>query len=88
MFRRRVQGGLKLNADPCAWRVNCPASAEVRMASSRNSPCYGHSSEGDKGIGYDRGHHCEQCLSESTMAVLEVVPSPQAARMNDRDRET
>ncbi len=76
--------GLKLNP----WRVNCPASAELRMASSRKRLRNGYSSEGLRSIGYETAPLCEQCLSESTMAVLEVVPNPQAARMNDRDRET
>ena len=51
--------GLKLKADPdpWAWRLICPASAELRINSSRKSTCYGHPFEGNAGIEYDRGHH-------------------------------
>ena len=82
--------GLKLKADPdpWAWRVICPASAELRMTSSCKSTCYRHPLEENTGIGYDRGHHCQPCLSVPTRVVPEVAPNPQAARMNDQDRET
>ena len=58
------------------------------MASSRKKPRDTHSSQEQGGIEFDFVRLCEQCLSESKMADLEVVPNPQAARMNDRDRET
>lgn len=58
------------------------------MASSRKKRRNDFTSERDKDTRYDTILLYEQCLSESTMAVPEVVPSPQAARMNDRDRET
>ena len=77
---------LEAKADP-PWRVNCPTSAKLRMASSRKKLHNGHSSEGHRGLGFDTDCLCEQCLSGSTMAA-EVVPSPQVARMNDRGRET
>ena len=39
-------------------------------------------------IGYNIAHLGEECLSGLMMAALEVVPSPQGVRMNDRDRVT
>ena len=57
------------------------------MDSSRKKPRNDYSSGGDKDTDYDTILLCKQCLSESTTAIPEVVPNPQAARMNDRDRE-
>ena len=58
------------------------------MASTHKKRRNGHHTEGGRGIEYDTARFYEPCLSESITAVPEVVPSPQAARMNDRDRET
>lgn len=60
----------------------------MAMASSPRNPIIVALREGRAPTKYDIALPCETCLFGSNTALPEVVPSLQAERMSDQDRET